>query len=189
MGRESGFIAAHTALAINDVNFVLVPEVPFDLDGPNGLLSHLQKRLERRKHAVILVAEGAGQELMKSDPTLTDASGNKRLGDIGLYLKQKISSYFSNAGLEINLKYIDPSYIIRSAPANPHDSIYCARLGTNAVHAAMAGRTGVLVGLVHNRLVHIPTRLAVSRKNNIDPDSALWRNVTEVTGQPLLMKN
>ncbi len=189
MGRESGFIAANTALAINDVNFVLVPEVPFDLDGPNGLLSHLQKRLERRRHAVILVAEGAGQKLMELDSTLTDASGNKRLGDIGLYLKEKISSYFSKMGMEINLKYIDPSYIIRGAAANPYDSIYCARLGTNAVHAAMAGRTGVLVGLVHNRLVHVPTRLAVSRKNNIDPDSDLWLSVTEATGQPLLMKN
>jgi 6-phosphofructokinase 1 len=188
MGRESGYIAANTALAINDVNFVLIPEVPFDIDGENGLLAHLEKRLKRRNHAVILVAEGAGQDLLATE-TATDASGNKKLGDIGLFLKDKIKFHFESAGTEINLKYIDPSYIIRSAPANPHDSIYCARLGTNAVHAAMAGRTAVLLGLVHNRMVHIPIHLAVATRNKIDPDSALWRNVVEATGQPLLMKN
>ncbi|RKY24423.1 MAG: ATP-dependent 6-phosphofructokinase, partial [Planctomycetota bacterium] len=121
MGRESGFIAAHTALAINDVNYVLIPEVPFDLDGESGLLVHLQERLERRNHAVILVAEGAGQDLMDSS-TLYDASGNKKLGDIGVFLKEKIGAYFKEKHIELNLKYIDPSYIIRSTPANPNDS-------------------------------------------------------------------
>lgn len=189
MGRHSGYIAAHTALAINDVNFVLIPEVPFELEGDNGLYRHLEKRLKQRNHAVILIAEGAGQELMENDSNLTDASGNVKLSDIGLYLKDKINTHFKAKGIEINLKYIDPSYMIRSAPANPYDSIYCARLGTNAVHAAMAGRTGVLVGLVHNQLVHVPIHLAVSRKNAINPDSELWRDVIEATGQPHLMKS
>ncbi len=188
MGRESGFIAAHTALAINDVNYVLIPEVPFDLDGENGLLAHLGRRFERRHHAVILVAEGAGQDLIEGCGRM-DASGNKRLGDIGVFLKDKISAYFKAKGVEINLKYIDPSYIIRSSPANANDSIYCARLGTNAVHAAMAGKTELLVSLVNNHLVHVPIRLAVAKKNNINPDGGLWRSVVEATGQPLLMKN
>ncbi|MBN2181954.1 MAG: ATP-dependent 6-phosphofructokinase [Sedimentisphaerales bacterium] len=188
MGRESGFIAAHTALANNDVNYVLIPEVPFDLDGENGLLRHLEKRLERRHHAVILVAEGAGQELLAASCGV-DASGNKKLGDIGIFLKDKISEYFRKKQIEINLKYIDPSYIIRSTPANPNDSIYCARLGTNAVHAAMAGKTEVLISLFNNHFVHIPISLAVSRKNRIDPDRELWCDVVMVTGQPRLMKN
>ncbi len=188
MGRESGFIAAHTALAINDVNYVLIPEVPFDLDGENGLLAHLGRRFERRHHAVILAAEGAGQKLMESCGGV-DASGNKKLSDIGVFLKDKISTYFEAKGAEINLKYIDPSYIIRSSPANPSDSIYCARLGTNAVHAAMAGKTELLVSLVNNHLVHVPIRLAVAKKNIINPEGGLWRSVVEATGQPLLMKN
>jgi 6-phosphofructokinase 1 len=188
MGRESGFIAAHTALAINDVNYVLIPEVPFDLDGENGLLRHLEKRIERRNHAVILVAEGAAQDLMSGSGAL-DASGNKKLADIGVFLKDKISSYFKQKQIEINLKYIDPSYIIRSAPANPNDSIYCARLGTNAVHAAMAGKSELLISLVHDTFVHIPINVAVSRKNRINPDKELWRDVVAATGQPRLMKN
>jgi 6-phosphofructokinase 1 len=167
---------------------VLIPEVPFDLDGENGLLGHLGRRFERRHHAVILVAEGAGQDLIESCERV-DASGNKRLGDIGVFLKDKISAYFKAKGVEINLKYIDPSYIIRSSPANANDSIYCARLGTNAVHAAMAGKTELLVSLVNNHLVHVPIRLAVSKKNIINPDGGLWRSVVEATGQPLLMKN
>ena len=188
MGRQSGFIAANTALAINDVNFVLVPEVPFDLDGDNGLLGHLEKRLQQRNHGVVLVAEGAGQDLLDTH-NATDASGNKKLSDIGVFLKQQITSHFKNRQMEINLKYIDPSYIIRSAPANPNDSIYCARLGTSAVHAAMAGKTELMVGLVHGELVHIPIRMAVSKRNCIVPDGSLWRDVVEATGQPLLMKN
>lgn len=188
MGRQSGFIAAHTALAFNDVNFVLVPEVPFELEEGNGLLTHLEQRLERRNHAVILVAEGAGQGLLERSD-LVDASGNKRLGDIGIFLKERIGAYFKEKGTEINLKYIDPSYIIRSMPANPNDSIYCTRLGAYAVHAAMAGKTGFLVSLMHGCFVHVPIEMAVSRRNFINPDGELWRSVVEATGQPVVMKD
>ncbi|MBN2038183.1 MAG: ATP-dependent 6-phosphofructokinase [Chitinispirillaceae bacterium] len=188
MGRESGFIAASTALGTSDVNYVLVPEVPFDLEGEHGLLAHLKKRLAARNHAVIVVAEGAGQHLLPASTT-TDASGNKKLGDIGLFLKDTIKAYFKNEGMDINLKYIDPSYLIRSTKANPNDAIYCARLGANAVHAAMAGKTDIIISLIHNRYMHVPIRLAVSRRNRIDPESSLWRDVIEATGQPALMKN
>ena len=189
MGRESGFIAAHTALASNDVNYVLVPEIPFDLDGEKGLLANLKKRLERRKHALIVVAEGAGQELFPDSEVERDASGNRKLGDIGLLLKQRISSYFKEQNIEINLKYLDPSYIIRSTESNPSDSVFCTRLGTNAVHAAMAGKTKMLISLIHNTYVHVPMKLAVSQRNRIDPESPLWRDVVHATGQPALMKN
>jgi 6-phosphofructokinase 1 len=188
MGRQSGFIAAHTALAINEVNYVLVPEVPFDLEGENGLLGHLEKRLRNRGHAVILVAEGAGQDLLESSNEI-DASGNRKLPDIGIFLKDRITAYFHGKEMEINLKYIDPSYIIRSAPPNPNDSIYCERLGVNAVHAAMAGRTGTLISLINDRLVHVPIRMAVSQVSRIDPDKELWRDVIDATGQPLSMRS
>jgi 6-phosphofructokinase 1 len=188
MGRESGFIAAATALGTSDVNYVLVPEVPFDLEGEHGLLTHLKKRLAARNHAVIVVAEGAGQELLP-ESTLLDASGNKKLGDIGLFLKDTIKAYFKKEGIEINLKYIDPSYLIRSTKANPNDAIYCTRLGANAVHAAMAGKTDMIVSMINDRYVNVPIELAVSRRNRINPESSFWRNVIEATGQPALMKN
>ncbi|MFQ5686506.1 MAG: ATP-dependent 6-phosphofructokinase [Candidatus Scalindua sp.] len=187
MGRESGFIAAHTAMALNDVNYVLIPEVRFDLEGENGLLANLERRLKQRNHAVILVAEGAGQEYMK-DYRASDASGNVQLNDIGIYLKERISEYFKKNGMEINLKYIDPSYMIRSAPANSNDSTYCARLGAHSVHAAMAGKTGMIVSLIHSQFVHVPIRLAISGRKRIDPHKELWRDVTEATGQPLLLQ-
>jgi 6-phosphofructokinase 1 len=187
MGRESGFIAAHTALASGDVNYVLIPEAPFELQGESGLLKHLEKRLENRRHAVIVIAEGAGQELLEKS-NATDASGNIKLSDIGVYLKQQIESHFKKRAIEMTVKYIDPSYMIRSAAANSGDSIYCARLGTNAVHAAMAGKTKILISLVNNTFVHLPIRLAVSKRNRVDPESPLWRDVIETTGQPVLMK-
>jgi 6-phosphofructokinase 1 len=189
MGRESGFIAAHTTLASNDVNFVLIPEVPFDMEGKNGLLSHLKKRLENRGHAVVLVAEGAGQDLIPLEVAGTDASGNKKLGDIGVFLRNQFTSFFEQEGMEVNIKYIDPGYTIRSAPAHPNDSLYCARLGANAVHAAMTGRTKVLISLWSNKFVHLPIEMAVSRRNFVKTEGSLWRDVLETTRQPVLMLN
>ena len=188
MGRESGFIAAHTSLAQSDVNFCLIPESPFDLYGENGLLKKLEKRIHDRGHAVILVAEGAGQELLPKTGQ-TDASGNVRYNDIGLFLKAEIEKYFKEQNTVVNVKYIDPSYIIRSAPADSFDSIYCARLGANAVHAAMAGKTGVLTSMLNDRFINLPIRLAVSSRSKVNPESALWRDVLENTRQPVSMKN
>ena len=187
MGRESGFIAAQAALACNDVNFVLVPEVPFSLRGQNGFLGHLERRLKHRHHAVIVVAEGAGQNMIKSGPLGKDQSGNKTLGDVGISLKNEISQHFKEKSREVGVKYIDPSYIIRSAPANANDSVYCTRLGANAVHAAMSGKSGLMISLIHDRFVHVPIKLAVSERNAIDPDGSLWRDVVEATGQPDIM--
>ncbi len=188
MGRASGFIAAHAALAQSDVNYCLIPECPFDLDGPKGLLENLKKRLESRGHAVILVAEGAGQDLMPQTG-MKDASGNVRFSDIGLFLQAKINEYFKSINMTVNVKYMDPSYIIRSAEADSYDSIYCARLGANAVHAAMAGKTELLVSMINNCFVHMPIREATSKRNYVIPDSPLWRDVLENTRQPASMKN
>ena len=188
MGRESGFIAAHTSLAQSDVNFCLIPESPFDLYGENGLLKKLDKRIHDRGHAVILVAEGAGQELLPKTGQ-TDASGNVRYSDIGLFLKTEIEKYFKQQNTVVNVKYIDPSYIIRSAPADSFDSIYCARLGANAVHAAMAGKTGVLTSMLNDRFIYLPIKLAVSSRSRVNPEGALWRDVLENTRQPVNMKN
>lgn len=188
MGRESGFIAVHTALASHEANFCLIPEIPFDLEGENGFLVELEKRLAERNHAVIVLAEGAGQEHMESTGE-TDASGNRKLGDIGLFMKGEISRYFKERKINISMKYIDPSYMIRSAVAIAPDSVYCERLASNAVHAAMAGKTKIIIGLVHNKYVHLPINLVVAKRNRIKPEESLWRDVLESTGQPLLMVN
>ena len=187
-GRASRFIAAHTSLAQSDVNFCLIPEAPFDLHGPNGLLEHLKKRLHDRGHAVILVAEGAGQDLIPGTGQ-TDASGNVRFSDIGVFLKDEIVKFFKKEHIVVNVKYIDPSYIIRSAPADSYDSIYCARLGANAVHAAMAGKTAVLASMMHDRFINLPIKLAVSSRSQVSTAGALWRDVLENTRQPFSMKN
>ena len=187
MGRESGFIAAHAALASNDADFVLVPEVPFDLEGENGLLHHLQLCVQQKGHALILAAEGAGQQYLAASGE--DAGGNKKLGDIGLFLRDRIVRHFDEVGIEISMKYIDPSYTIRSQPACASDSIYCARLGANAVHAAMSGRTACLVGRVNNRLVHVPIGAASEARNRVDPLGPLWRDVLNDTGQPVMLVN
>ena len=188
MGRESGFIAAHTSLAQADVNFCLIPESPFDIEGPNGLLAHLKEIILARGHAVILVSEGAGQEF--APPTgKVDASGNVIYHDIGILLKTKIKEYFEKEGIPTSVKYIDPSYIIRSAPANSYDSIYSARLGAHAAHAAMAGKTSCLISRINNKFVHIPIKQAVIERNHVDLEGTLWRDVIENTRQPFSMKN
>jgi len=190
MGRLSGHIAAHSALAQNDVNFVLIPEVPFDLEGKKGLLKALERRIKSSGHAVVLVAEGAGQNLFQKNATTpeTDHSGNIRLFDIGHFLKSSIEDYFNKIDLEINLKYIEPSYLIRSVPANASDSIYCSSLGQYAVHAGMAGKTGLLVALRKDEYVHLPLSAAISGRR-IDPRGNVWLRVLETTGQPSSMTN
>ncbi len=187
MGRHSGFIACYASLAMSDTNFVLIPEVPFALEGERGFLNVLRQRIERRGHAVIVVAEGAGQDLL-AESAGTDASGNKRLQDIGVYLKQRINDYFAGIGKECNLKYIDPSYEIRSVPANPFDSVYCIRLAHNAVHAAMSGRTEMVVGRWNGRFVHVPMAMAIRERYSVDPSGDLWTSVLEATGQPAQFK-
>jgi 6-phosphofructokinase 1 len=180
MGRYSGYIAAYASLANNDVNFCLVPEVPFSLE---VFLEALRKRLEARGHAVIVVGEGAGQDLMERTSE-KDASGNIKLEDIGVFLKEKIKGYFEKIDAEVNLKYIDPSYTIRSVPANPSDSAFCLVLGHDAVHAGMTGRTNMLVGYWNQQFTHVPICMAVSKRKQIDPSGRLWSDVLSSTGQP-----
>jgi len=188
MGRDSGFIAAHTALASHEVNFVLVPEIPFNLEGYNGFLSHLEERLKKRNHAVIIVAEGAMQDKLLKEKK-TDAGGNVKMVDVGVYIRSRIIKYFEEKKKEINLKYIDPSYAIRSAPADPDDSIYCERLGNAAVHAAMAGKTKLIIGLVNNEFVHLPIRTVITHRNKINPESSMWRDTLDAVNQPAMMVN
>jgi len=189
MGRDSGFIAAHAALAQRDVNLVLVPEEDFDLDGEHGLLKAIEGRLTRRGHGVVVVAEGAGAKFFASEEHQVDASGNVKQGDIGILLKNQISAHFKAIGQELNLKYIDPSYIIRSVPANASDSVFCNFLAQMAVHAGMSGKTDMLIGLWNNTYVHIPIALATRERKKIDTNGALWRSVLESTGQPCLLND
>jgi len=183
MGRHSGFIAAYATLANSVVNFCLIPEVRFTIE---GFLAALRERLDKRGHAVIVVGEGAGQDLMEATHA-KDASGNIRLGDIGVFLRDQIRQHCAKCGMEVNLKYIDPSYTIRSMPANSRDSVFCLLLGYNAVHAAMAGRTNMVVGFWKNEYTHLPIRLAVSGRKQVDPEGKLWTSVLTATGQPKVM--
>ena len=186
MGRHSGFLAATAALAQQDANFVLIPEVDFDLDGPNGLLAHLEERLTKRKHAVIVVAEGAGQKYFEEGGDERDLSGNVKLKDIGLYLKDRISEYFKEKNVPISLKYIDPSYIIRSLPANANDHVFCSFLGRDAVHAGMTGKTNMLVGHWNNHFVHVPMKSSAGKRKQVSAQGKLWLTVLEATGQASL---
>ena len=186
MGRESGFLAATAALARQDVNFVLIPEVPFDIHGANGLLESLEHRLKNRGHAVIVVAEGAGQEFFQDLKKGHDASGNVKLHDIGLLLKANILSHFKEKGIPISLKYIDPSYIIRSLPANANDHVFCSFLGRDAVHAGMTGKTKMVVSHWNNHFVHVPMSQVITQRKKVDPKGKLWATVLEATGQSSL---
>ncbi len=183
MGRHSGFIAANAALARKEVNFVLIPELDFDLNGEKGFLNKLKQRLDDKNHAVIVVAEGAGQKFFDQNNKKYDSSGNVKLNDIGIYLKDQITTHFKSIGYDINLKYIDPSYIIRSVPANANDGVFCGLLAQNAVHAAMAGKTNMVIGVWNNIFVHIPINLVISKRKQVILNGKLWQSVIESTGQ------
>ncbi len=182
MGRHSGFITAKSTLANSDVNFCLVPEVPFSLE---GFLQTLERRLQERHHALIVVAEGAAQDLLLADPNAKDASGNVKLKDVGNFLKDEISSYFKHKQIEFTVKYIDPSYIIRSVPANAMDSEYCLALGQHAVYAGMSGRANMMVGYWNQHFTHVPLALATQNRKKLEPSSDLWQRVLSCTGQDI----
>lgn len=189
MGRDSGFIAASAALSKPVVNFVLVPEMNFSLEGEHGLFNSLKQRLDQKHHAVIVVAEGAGQDLMNDqENSVKDASGNVKHQDIGLFLKQQIADYFKTIDQEVTIKYIDPSYIIRSAPANASDSIFCSRLAYQAVHGAMAGKSRFVVGVLNGKFVYLPISDVVNQRKKIDLESEFWFAVLQSTGQPFFMR-
>ncbi len=186
MGRMSGYIAANAALALNEVNFCLIPEVPFGLEGSFGLFALTEQRLRTRDHAVIIVAEGAGQEYVEDKSGKKDESGNPVLGDIGVFLKSSLKEYFKkHTDLYVNIKYIDPSYMVRSVAANAHDAIYCIQLAQNAVHAGMTGKTGMIIGQWNGQFTHVPIALAISRRKVLSTEDPLWLSVLESTGQPV----
>jgi 6-phosphofructokinase 1 len=181
MGRHAGFIAAGATVASQDVNFALVPEVAFRL---RPFLAALKTRMQRRSHAVIAVAEGAGQDLLKVDTTERDASGNVKLRDIGLFLRERIEAYFKAEGIPVALRYFDPSYQVRSRPANCEDALLCDLFARHAVHAAMAGKTGLVIGFLHERFIHVPIELLTRHVKRLDPAGGWWRSVLATTGQP-----
>lgn len=187
MGRHSGYIACKAALAMREVNLVLIPEQRFELEGEKGVLTYLEKRLERRAHAVIVVAEGAGQDLFASSDE-RDASGNVRLHDIGPFLCDRIKKHFKQKEKPINVKYIDPSYIIRAAPANSKDAIFCNNLAEHAAHAALAGKTGLVVGLWYEHFTHVPLSAVTRNRKLVNLEGELWRSTVESTGQPPKMR-
>jgi 6-phosphofructokinase 1 len=189
MGRHSGFIAATATLAQQDVNFALIPEMDFDLEGERGLFNSLAKRLQLRGHAVIVVAEGAGQKFFNVNGNDLDESGNVKLKDIGIFLKTAISDYFAKKDIRINIKYIDPSYMIRSLPANANDHVFCSFLGRNAVHAGMAGKTKLLIGRWNEQFVHVPMSAASGKRKQVNPNGRLWHSVLDATGQGILVND
>lgn len=187
MGRGAGYIAANACLATGLANFCLVPEVPFALEGPTGLLQLVENTIAWRRSAVIVVAEGAGQYFFSTPNQARDPSGNPRLGNIGQFLKERLEQHFQAKKASVTLKYIDPSYLIRTAAANPTDQLHCGRLAQSAVHAAVAGKSGLLIGYWHGQMTHVPTKILSGFKKNINPRGELWFNVLETTGQPAVI--
>ena len=185
MGRYSGSIAAGASVVSQEVDFTLIPEIPFPLDGEDGFLAALERRMKRRAHAVIVVAEGAGQHLFDRSEERLDASGNRVLDDIGESLRHRIKSHFAERSIPVAIKYFDPSYFIRSVPGNAFDRVLCNQMGRLAVHAAMAGKTGMMVGMLHGSFVNVPIPCVVRETKNVDVCGALWRAVLESTKQPL----
>ncbi len=183
MGRQAGFIAAAATIASGEVNFTLIPEVRFELEGDGGLLAQLERRLAVRDHVVIVVAEGAGQHLIAGDDAGVDKSGNPKLGDIGPFLKERISDHFAHRNKPVSVKYFDPSYNIRSVPAGAADSLLCEQLSRQAANAAMAGKTDMFVGLWQNHTVHVPLAVSTGQIKRLDPDRELWTTVLAITGQ------
>ncbi|XP_022735850.1 ATP-dependent 6-phosphofructokinase 4, chloroplastic [Durio zibethinus] len=188
MGRYSGFIGMFATLASRDVDCCLIPESPFYLEGKGGLFEFIEERLKENGHIVIVVAEGAGQEYVAQSMhgiDEKDASGNRLLLDVGLWLTQNIKDHFTKERkMAINMKYIDPTYMIRAIPSNASDNIYCTLLAQSAVHGAMAGYTGFTVGPVNSRHAYIPISHVTETQNTVKLTDRMWARLLASTNQP-----
>ncbi len=156
---------------------------------------YLVDRFKTRDHCLIVCAEGAGQNLL---PTVsgTDKSGNRLFGDIGECLKKEIGARLKDLKVEHSIKYIDPSYSIRAGVANASDAILCTmqvfimigliflRYAQMAVHAAMAGKTDCMVGMMHGQFVHLPLERVTAGKKNVDVRGQHWQAFLDATGSP-----
>mmetsp|Transcript_48594 Transcript_48594/g.92948 ORF Transcript_48594/g.92948 Transcript_48594/m.92948 type:complete len:547 (-) Transcript_48594:377-2017(-) len=186
MGRHAGWIAMHASLASRDVDLCLIPESGFYMDGQGGLKEYISKQLAENGHAVVVVAEGAGQDhiLAQDNNQGADASGNQKLADIGHWLADKIKDHLKSTGIEFSLKYIDPTYMIRAVPSNASDNVYCTVLAQSAVHGAMAGLTGFTVGPVNGRHAWLPITMVVQVSSQVNPRERMWARLLASTGQP-----
>ncbi|XP_059450593.1 ATP-dependent 6-phosphofructokinase 4, chloroplastic-like [Corylus avellana] len=188
MGRYSGFIAMYATLASRDVDCCLIPESPFYLEGHGGLFEFVEERLKENGHMVIVLAEGAGQDYVSQDSHPVDekdASGNRLLLDVGLWLSHKIKEHFTDVKkMAINMKYIDPTYMIRAIPSNASDNVYCTLLAHSAVHGAMAGYTGFTVGPVNSRHAYIPISHVTETQNTVKLTDRMWARLLASTNQP-----
>jgi len=182
MGRSSGFIAMHATLASRDVNACLIPEVPFTLE---HLLNWIHRRVRAVQHTLLVVAEGAGQELVSTTGE-KDASGNVKFGDIGTFLERSIHKFFKERGVEVSVKLIDPTYQIRTVPANSADSVLCSQLAMSAVHGVMAGYSGFTTATINTRLVWLPFADICGHTRTVDPKGRIWQRLLASTNQPRL---
>lgn len=193
MGRYSGFIAMYATLASRDVDCCLIPESPFHLEGKGGLFEFIEKRIKENGHMVLVVAEGAGQKLMCDSMQasgMEDASGNKLLLDVGMWLSQKIKDHFSKVRkMTLTLKYIDPTYMIRAVPSNGSDNVYCTLLAHSAIHGAMAGYTGFTVGPVNGRHAYIPFYRVTETRRKVVITDRMWARLLSSTNQPSFIRH
>ncbi|KAF8407119.1 hypothetical protein HHK36_006244 [Tetracentron sinense] len=192
MGRYSGFIAMHATLANRDVDCCLIPESPFYLEGAGGLFEYIGKRLKENGHVVIVMAEGAGQDLLSESMRSMDqhdASGNKQLQDVGLWMSEKIKDHFTRLKMVINLKYIDPTYMIRAIKSNASDNVYCTLLAQSTVHGAMAGYTGFIAGPVNGRHAYIPFHRVTETQNMVVITDRMWARLLSSTNQPSFLSS
>lgn len=183
MGRSSGFIAMHASLSSGQVDVCLIPEVPFTLDGELGVLQHLEHLLKTKGFCVVCVAEAAGQDLLQNSGA-TDASGNVILSDIGVHMQQKIKTHFKDIGVPADVKYIDPTYMVRACRANASDAILCTVLGQNAVHGAFAGFSGITSCICNTHYVYLPITEVIKAPKRVNPNSRMWHRCLTSTGQP-----
>lgn len=190
MGRSTGHIALHATLSSRDVDCCLIPENDFYLEGRGGLLEFLGARLKENGHAVVVVAEGAGQDVIpRSDEAHVeekDESGNPVFLDVGGWLKSELKKWWArDHETELfTVKYIDPTYMVRAVPANATDNLYCTMVAHSAIHGAMAGYTGFVSGPINGNYVYIPVEDVARAKNRVDTRDHKWAWVRSLTSQP-----
>ena len=148
-----------------------MPEKSFSVD---ALLRYVNEKLDEKDHCILVVAEGVNTRVVDGNgPVTVD-------GDVGPWLCAQLKANLES----ISLKYVDPSYAVRSAPSNAADTIFCSRLAQHAAHGALGGSTAFAVGTVNTHYVEIPLQDFANRAAVCAVTGRIFGDLVRSTGQP-----
>jgi 6-phosphofructokinase 1 len=167
MGRHSGFIALHGAIA-GSAAVALIPEIPYRIEPISDLIGN--RNLRRRPYTLIVIAEGAKRAggTVVLDRARTESTGREHLGGAGALLAEALHDRVPH-----EIRHVSLGHLQRGGTPTPFDRVLGTRMGVEAVRAIASGARGVFTAVKENRIVLAPISEAAGKVRYVDPQGPL----------------